>query len=200
MQLDEPVLVLDLSEGQKEALRAAYRALAGTSVRLMLATYFGGLGDNLELATGLPVAGLHVDLVRAPEQLDAVLSALGDDRTLSLGVVDGRNIWRADLSRCATLVERAVTVRGSDRVEVAPSCSLLHCPVDLDQETKLDDELKSWLAFATQKLEEVTALATATQRAGTPLPTALPRAMRQYGRGQLRCVSTIRRSRPVLRR
>lgn len=163
VQIDEPVLVLDLSEAQARALRAAYTALAGAGIRIMLATYFGGLRDNLKLAARLPVAGLHVDLVRAPDQLDAVLCELGDDRALSLGVIDGRNVWRADLSKCATFVERATRILGGDRVEVAPSCSLLHCPVDLDQEAKLDDELKSWLAFAKQKLREVNALATAAQ-------------------------------------
>ena len=166
VQIDEPVLVLDLSEAQARALRATYTALAGAGVRLMLATYFGGLRDNLKLAANLPVAGLHVDLVRAPEQLDAVLCEIGDDKTLSLGVIDGRNVWRADLGRCARLVERAGMILGGDRVEVAPSCSLLHCPVDLDQEAKLDDELRSWLAFAKQKLEEVSALATAASESG----------------------------------
>jgi 5-methyltetrahydropteroyltriglutamate--homocysteine methyltransferase len=132
--------------------------------KLMLATYFGALRDNTGLATALPVAGLHVDLVRAPEQLDPVLAALPADRVLSVGVIDGRNIWRADLERQLALVTRAWDAIGPDRLQVAPSCSLLHCPVDLAVETELDAELASWLAFSTQKLAEVAALTTAMRR------------------------------------
>lgn len=164
VQIDEPILACDLSPAQRAAPRTAYTELSASSLKIMLATYFGGLRDNRDLALGLPVAGLHIDLVRAPEQLDAVLSHLGEDRTLSIGVIDGRNVWRADLSRLAPAVQRAVTKLGSDRVEVAPSCSLLHSPVDLDQETKLDAELRSWLAFAKQKLAEVRTLATAADK------------------------------------
>ncbi len=161
VQIDEPILVCDLSPAQRLALRMAYTALSASILKIMLATYFGGLRDNHDLAIGLPVSGLHVDLVRAPDQLDPLLAHIGDNQTLSIGVIDGRNVWRADLSRLAPAVQRAVTALGSERVEVAPSCSLLHCPVDLDQEKKLDVELKSWLAFATQKLAEIRILATA---------------------------------------
>ncbi|WP_084396602.1 5-methyltetrahydropteroyltriglutamate--homocysteine S-methyltransferase [Henriciella aquimarina] len=160
VQIDEPVLVLDLSDRQKDAFKTAMQTLSAAGPKLMLATYFGGLGDNLSLATSLPVDGLHIDLVRAPEQLDDVLARIAD-RHLSLGLVDGRNVWRADLDSCLDLAERAVKAIGTDRVEIAPSCSLLHVPVDLDQEKTLDDELRSWLAFARQKLDEVAVLATA---------------------------------------
>lgn len=158
VQIDEPVLVLDLSDKQKAAFRTAYDLLGKAGPQILLTTYFGALRDNTELAASLPVAGLHIDLVRAPEQLDAVLAALPADKTISVGVVDGRNIWRTDLDKAFGLVSRAWDKVGPDRLEIAPSCSLLHSPVDLDSETKLDDELKSWLAFGKQKLAEIAAL------------------------------------------
>ncbi len=159
VQIDEPVLGMDLNTDQRQAMTAAYSELKSTGVKLMLATYFEGLHGNLPLAISLPVSGLHVDLVRAPRQLADVLQAMPDDRVLSLGVVDGRNVWRADLADCLHTVERAVATLGPHRVEVAPSCSLLHTPVDLTQETGLDPEIRSWMAYATQKLDEVAVLA-----------------------------------------
>lgn len=164
VQVDEPVLVLDLSPKQKAAFSRAYERLGAAGPKLMLTTYFGALLDNAELAAGLPVAGLHIDLVRAPEQLDAVLAALPEDKVLSVGVVDGRNIWRTNLDAAFGLVARAWDTVGPDRLEIAPSCSLLHTPVDLDGETNLDAELKSWLAFARQKLDEVTTLTLAQKQ------------------------------------
>src|SRR5690606_20131602 len=139
--------------------------------KILLTTYFGALRDNTELAATLPVAGLHVDLVRAPEQLDAVLAALPEDKLLSVGVVDGRNIWRTDLDAAFTRVSRVWDRIGPERLEIAPSCSLLHTPVDLDAETALDAELKSWLAFSKQKLAEVAALTLAMQK-GKPAARA----------------------------
>ncbi|MEQ9815745.1 MAG: 5-methyltetrahydropteroyltriglutamate--homocysteine S-methyltransferase [Azospirillaceae bacterium] len=160
VQIDEPILVLDLSEAEKAALKTAYERLArSASLKILVATYFEALGDNLDLAAGLPVAGLHVDLKRAPDQLGAVLDAIGGDTVLSVGVIDGRNIWRADLDQALEPVKTAVARLGAGRVQVAPSCSLLHSPIDLDNEEKLDAEFKSWLAFAKQKLREVTLLA-----------------------------------------
>ena len=162
VQIDEPILARDLTEGESQALRRTYEALSAKGLKILLATYFGALGDNLDLACSLPVDGLHLDLVRAPAQLDAVLATTGD-KTLSLGLIDGRNIWRADLSRALDLAETAVSALGPERIEIAPSCSLLHVPVDLTQETVLDEELKGWLAFARQKLDEVVALARAAE-------------------------------------
>src|SRR5262245_4180502 len=162
VQLDEPCLALDRSDAERAAYRAAYEALAKRAgkLKLMVATYFSGLGDNLDTALALPVQGLHVDLVRAPEQLGPLLAKWPKGgRVLSAGVIDGRNVWRADLEKATGLLERAAAKVGKDRLWVAPSCSLLHTPLDLDLETKLDAELKSWLAFAKQKLQEVVALA-----------------------------------------
>ncbi len=160
VQIDEPVLVADLDDGARAALKLAYAALAKAPVKIMLATYFGAVGDNLPTLASLPVAGVHIDLVRAPHQLDEVCKALGRECVLSLGVVDGRNIWKAALTDAERLIERARQLHG-DALMIAPSCSLLHVPVDLDTEARLDAELKDWLAFATQKLDEVVALAKA---------------------------------------
>jgi len=160
VQLDEPVLVSDLDEGAHAALRSAYAALAQAPVKILLATYFGALGDNLKTAAALPVAGLHIDLVRAPSQLAEVAKALPKERILSLGLINGRNIWKTALTDGERLIEEARTLHGG-RLFVGPSCSLLHSPVDLDTETKLDPELRGWLAFATQKLTEISALANA---------------------------------------
>ena len=107
-------------------------------------------GHNLVVAADLPVAGHHADLVRGRTELDKLLSALTKDRVLSLGVVEGRNIWRANLDDTFDLVEKALAVRGPDGLQIAPSCSLIHSPVDLVGESKLDAELRSWMAFATQ--------------------------------------------------
>ncbi|NRB57118.1 MAG: 5-methyltetrahydropteroyltriglutamate--homocysteine S-methyltransferase [Salinicola sp.] len=158
VQLDEPALVQDLPGEWQGAFESAYHKLQSTPVKLLVATYFGGLGDNLGLAVSLPVEGLHVDVVRAPQQLNAVLDRLPPYKVLSVGAIDGRNIWRADLARLAGELEDA-KARLGDRLWLAPSCSLLHVPVDLDNETRLDPELKSWLAFARQKLGEVVTLA-----------------------------------------
>ena len=160
VQIDEPCLALDLDDAARAAYADAYAPLAQAApgLSLLLATYFEGLRDNLDTAMALPVAAVHLDLVRAPDQLDAALDVAGD-KVLSLGVVDGRNVWRADLDGALAFLETAAARIGADRVMVAPSCSLLHAPLDLDLETTFDDELKSWLAFATQKLDEISALA-----------------------------------------
>ncbi|QNK02845.1 5-methyltetrahydropteroyltriglutamate--homocysteine S-methyltransferase [Dyella telluris] len=164
VQIDEPCLVLDQDGDDHAAYRKAYRALAdGNRPKLLLATYFGAPADNLPLVAELPVDGLHVDLVRAPEQLDAVLDALGEEKILSLGLVDGRNVWRADLDRALRTLRRAHDRFGGLRVQIAPSCSLLHVPVDVAVETSLPDDLRSWLAFATQKIGELRILANAVK-------------------------------------
>jgi len=161
VQLDEPCLALDRSDAERTAYRRAYQALAARAgkLRLLVATYFAGLGENLDTALALPVDGLHVDLVRAPGQLDPLLAKWPKGRVLSAGVIDGRNVWHADLAKARALLDRAAKTVGTNQLWVAPSCSLLHAPIDLDLETKLDPELKGWLAFAKQKLQEVVALA-----------------------------------------
>ncbi len=160
IQLDEPCLVLDLSKKDKEAFDYAYRAIADgvSGVKILVATYFEALLDNTQLAVSLPVTALHIDLVRAPEQLDEVLALIPAKLQLSLGVVDGRNVWKNDYEKSLSLINKALEKLGTDRIIVAPSCSLLHSPIDLDLETALDPEIKNWMAFAKQKLNEVSEL------------------------------------------
>jgi 5-methyltetrahydropteroyltriglutamate--homocysteine methyltransferase len=163
VQIDEPCLALDLDVAAKTALTAAYTEFARQvpGIRIMLASYFGDLGGNADLALGLPVAGLHLDLVRGPGQIETAAAKAPDDLVLSLGVIDGRNIWRADLSQILDLLDGIVATRPLDRLELAPSCSMLHVPIDLDQEEELDPDLKNWLAFSVQKIEELATLSKA---------------------------------------
>ncbi|MGH7155263.1 MAG: 5-methyltetrahydropteroyltriglutamate--homocysteine S-methyltransferase, partial [Acetobacteraceae bacterium] len=178
VQMDEPALVLDLEDKQRAAFRTAYTVLAKAAPRLKLlvAAYFGGLGKNLDAAIALPIAGLHVDLVRAPRQLDAVLARAPRDLTLSVGVVDGRNIWRADLG---VLLDRLEPLAASGRPFIlAPSCSLLHSPMDVALERDLDTEVAGWLAFAVQKLEELNTLATALDNGRASVADALAESAR----------------------
>ncbi|MCO6441742.1 MAG: 5-methyltetrahydropteroyltriglutamate--homocysteine S-methyltransferase, partial [Nitrococcus mobilis] len=173
VQIDEPILVCDLDAAWQTAFKAAYQQLAAQhSPKLLLTTYFGGLGDNLDLALRLPVGGVHVDLARAPEQLSEILSRFPEEKVLSAGVVDGRNIWRTDIEAWLEPLERAQEQLG-ERLWLAPSCSLLHVPVDLTGETRLDDELKSWLAFGVQKLEEVALLGRALREGRSSVAHAL---------------------------
>ncbi|ANN71500.1 5-methyltetrahydropteroyltriglutamate--homocysteine S-methyltransferase [Bordetella bronchialis] len=166
VQIDEPILALDLPAAWRDAYASTYAALSAAPVKVLLATYFDGLQDNLATAAALPVAGLHVDLVRAPEQLAPTLRAIGT-KVLSAGIVNGRNIWRTDLDAALRALAPARAALG-DRLWIAPSCSLLHVPVDLAHETDLDDELKSWLSFAVQKLDEVRTLARALDGSQEP--------------------------------
>ncbi len=161
LQLDEPCLVLDLDAPARAAYERAFARLSSgrERPRVLLATYYGALGDNGPLATASGFEGLHLDLVRAPEQLAPVLTALPSTQSLSAGVVDGRNIWRTDLDAAHARIRTAVRALGKERVMVAPSCSLLHVPVDLAAEPRLDPEIRTWCAFATQKLSEIRALA-----------------------------------------
>ena len=165
IQIDEPYLVTDLEPAYAAAYKTAYAELAKLPVKLMLTTYFGGLGDNLELATSLATAGLHIDLVRAPEQLAAVVAKLGKDQVLSLGLVEGRNIWLNDLEATHRTVTGVVEKLGADRVQIATSCSLLHTPYTTEDEHALDPRIKSWLSFSEQKLQELAALGQGSQAA-----------------------------------
>ncbi|MBS69091.1 MAG: 5-methyltetrahydropteroyltriglutamate--homocysteine S-methyltransferase [Pseudomonas sp.] len=160
VQIDEPILALDLPQDWKNAFERAYNLLQRAPLKKLVATYFGGLEDNLSLAAALPVDGLHIDLVRAPEQYPLILDWLPTYKVLSLGLVNGRNVWSCDLEKALELARHAAERLG-DRLWLAPSCSLLHSPVDLEREDRLDHELKGWLAFAVQKCAEVATLARA---------------------------------------
>ncbi|WP_028980268.1 5-methyltetrahydropteroyltriglutamate--homocysteine S-methyltransferase [Sporocytophaga myxococcoides] len=165
IQLDEPFLTMDLSDEEKKAYHLVYDQLRKKFpyLKIMVATYFDCTGDNLGLAVVLPIDALHVDLVRCPSQLNDILqtSFILSKTCLSLGVVDGRNIWINDFEKSLSFIQKAVEILGEDRVMIAPSCSLLHTPCDLDNEkdeTVLTAEIKQWMAFAKQKIEEVGAL------------------------------------------
>lgn len=163
IQVEEPFLALDPGSQAQNAFETAYQQLSNgkTSLKILLTTYFEGIEEQADLACRLPVDGLHVDLVEAPNQLDSILEELDDTTFLSLGLIDGRNIWKTDLEEAADMIERAKQAVGKDRLLIAPSSSLLHCPTDLKLETDekaLPAEVKSWMAFANQKLEELSLL------------------------------------------
>lgn len=175
VQIDEPYLALDVSEEAKRSFKVVYEKFAqsASDLKILLTSYFGDLGDNLDTVLKLPVAGLHLDLVRAPEQLAIVSLKASQDLTLSLGVIDGRNIWRADLEGILDKTEPIIEKRGKDKVILGPSCSLLHVPIDLDLEKDLDPHLKTWLAFATQKMDELVILGQALDSGRTSIQERL---------------------------
>lgn len=160
VQIDEPILVTELDDSWQQAFASTYRTLNTGRVKLLLATYFGSLEENLPLVAELPVQGVHLDVVNAWHEVEPLVTLLPSDRVVSLGVVNGRNIWRTDLNAVLDRLE-PLADKLTDRLWIAPSCSLLHVPADLEMETELDEEIKSWLAFARQKLEEVRLLAAA---------------------------------------
>lgn len=179
IQLDEPFLALNLTNKEREAITYVYNEINANfpNLKIVLANYFDCFGENLETALALPVDTLHLDLVRCPLQLDDILDSgkLAGNVNLSLGVVDGRNIWKNDFKKSLALIEKAVTALGENRILIAPSCSLIHSPCDLDLETNdstLTPEIKQWLAFAKQKIQEIALLksfATNEQQAATSL-------------------------------
>jgi len=154
VQIDEPVLALDLPEAWVNALKGAYEAIAPQHLQVLLATYFESVERHLPLLATLPINGLHLDLVRAPQQLAAALAHWPRNKVLSAGVIDGRNIWRADLRKVLAQL-KPLHEHWGHRLWLAPSCSLLHCPVDVSVELRLDSSVRSWLAFAVQKLDEL---------------------------------------------
>ncbi|MBV4456883.1 5-methyltetrahydropteroyltriglutamate--homocysteine S-methyltransferase [Pseudomonas sp. COR58] len=181
VQIDEPILTLDLPQAWKNAFERAYNILQYSPLKKLLATYFSGLEDNLGLAVSLPVQGLHIDAVRAPEQLGQVLDRLPTYKILSVGLVNGRNVWRCELEQALAQLQ-AAQERFGDNLWVSSSCSLLHSPVDVEREDKLDPELKRWLAFAVQKCGEIAVLRDALndpQAAGVQAALADSRAVAQ---------------------
>lgn len=162
LQIDEPILSLDLPQSWKAAFELAYNRLNSAGLNLLLATYFGPLGDNLGLVCQLPTAGLHVDLVRGPEQLDALIDRLPVYKVLSLGLVNGRNVWRTDLRSQLALLQ-SLPENLKKRVWVSASCSLLHSPMDVSAEQNWPANQKNWFAFARQKLDEIVWLGRAAQ-------------------------------------
>jgi 5-methyltetrahydropteroyltriglutamate--homocysteine methyltransferase len=172
VQIDEPILVTELSIDWLHAFRTAYHDLKSAKVKLLLATYFGQLMENQHLAANLPVAGLHIDAVNGRDDVLPVLNMLPPHKVLSLGVINGRNIWKTDLDAVLDWLE-PLAERLGGRLWIAPSCSLLHVPVDLASEKNLDVQVKSWLAFALQKLEELQVLAGALRHGRLSVRDAL---------------------------
>ena len=159
VQIDEPILVTELSVELKKAFEISYAKLNNPKLKILLATYFGSLQDNLETISKLPITGLHIDAVNGGAEVDAVISKMSG-KVISLGVVNGRNIWKSDLNAILDWVEPIAKKLG-DNLWIAPSCSLLHVPVDLSSEKKLDSEISSWLAFAIEKIKEIEVITTA---------------------------------------
>lgn len=170
IQFDEPFLALDITDNAKEAYLKVYSELRKQfpKLKFIIATYFEGLKNNASLAASLPTDILHIDLVRNPEQLDEVLESIPDNVGLSLGVVDGRNIWKNDYEKSLSFIKKTIEKLGTERVFIAPSSSLLHSPCDLEFETNLDPEIKNWLAFAKQKVKEVVDLKELASNTETP--------------------------------
>ncbi|MCH9664177.1 MAG: 5-methyltetrahydropteroyltriglutamate--homocysteine S-methyltransferase [Gammaproteobacteria bacterium] len=164
VQIDEPILALDLENNWHSAFETTYQSLATRSVRIMLATYFGSVEHNLDLIAKLKTEGVHLDLVHGSDQLDRACSALNMDTVLSLGLVNGRNIWISDIAACAHTASKAAQTFKT--MWMAPSCSLLHSPYDVTGENKLDASVKSWLSFAVQKLDEIVLLRNLVTRRG----------------------------------
>jgi 5-methyltetrahydropteroyltriglutamate--homocysteine methyltransferase len=163
IQFDEPFLTLDLSQNEQQVYKDTYKQIRKEFpyLKIMLATYFESLDNNTALAASLPIDTLHIDLVRAPQQLDEVISHLPGKTILSLGVVDGRNVWKNDFEASLAIIAKAREKLGDDRVWISPSCSLIHSPCDLRNETNEDvltGQVKQWLAFARQKVNEVVLL------------------------------------------
>ncbi|MDX6181420.1 5-methyltetrahydropteroyltriglutamate--homocysteine S-methyltransferase [Flavobacterium sp. Fl-77] len=165
IQLDEPFLALNLTDKERKTFTEVYNEIniRFPRIKIILANYFDCFGENLETVLALPVHTLHLDLVRCPAQLDDILESgqLAPSVSLSLGVVDGRNIWKNDFKHSLALIQKATAALGENRILVAPSCSLIHSPCDLDLETNeatLTPEIKQWLAFAKQKINEIVLL------------------------------------------
>lgn len=172
LQIDEPALVTELDAEWQAAVIQIYQQLQKRSFKVIVATYFGQLQDNLRLACELPVDGLHLDAINAKDEIEQAIDLLGNNKVLSLGIINGRNIWINDLNSTLDWLEPIHQHMG-ERLWLAPSCSLLHVPVDLNSEENLDDEVKSWLCFAVQKLDELSTLACALNNGRDSVADAL---------------------------
>lgn len=159
VQIDEPILVTELSVELQKAFVTSYTKLNNPKINILLATYFGSLQDNLETISKLPIAGLHIDAINGRAEVEAVIAKMSG-KVISLGVINGRNIWKSDLNTILDWLEPIAEKMG-DNLWIAPSCSLLHVPVNLSSEKKLDSEITSWLAFAIDKIKEIEVITTA---------------------------------------
>lgn len=160
LQIDEPMLCTDLNDNTRDLYRTVYKEIRNEfpNLKILLTTYFSSLGENESLVAGLPVNAVHLDLVRAPGQMNTFLEKVPDDMLISLGLVDGRNIWKNDFAKSLRFINDAIEKIGEERIMIAPSCSLIHSPIDLDlenDENTLPAEIKDWMAFSRQKLSEI---------------------------------------------
>lgn len=172
LQIDEPILVTELEPQWQQAFNKAYYRIQTNEIKLLLTTYFGQLQENLQLTCKLPVAGIHIDTINAKEEVNKIIDWLPSHKILSLGVIDGRNIWKTDLNNCLDWLE-PIAKKLSNRLWLAPSCSLLHVPVDLSIEKKINPDIKNWLAFALQKLEELSIIKQALNEGRNSVKEAL---------------------------
>ena len=165
IQFDEPAFALDLTADEQSLLHQAYSSFsrAAPELKLLVATYFNNLGDNLDTFARLPAHGLHVDLTKAAKEFRDLISQLDSKKILSLGIVDGRNIWHTDYQKSLEIIRHTVSFLGEERVWIAPSCSLLYVPFSLRFEQKLNPEIKSWLSFAEEKLTELSEIRQASE-------------------------------------
>jgi 5-methyltetrahydropteroyltriglutamate--homocysteine methyltransferase len=169
MQIDEPFLAMDTDEDTRELFRIVYREIRNEfpKLKILIATYFEGLRENTETALSLPVDAVHIDLVRAPSQLIPVLGKLPAEMKLSLGIIDGRNIWKNDFTKSLRLIRTALDKVGSEKLMLAPSCSLIHSPIDIEAENDektLPPAVREWMSFAKQKISEVVSLSQLSSR------------------------------------
>ncbi len=158
LQLDEPILTLELPNEWKEAYLDAYKKLNFNHINILLGTYFGSVQENLELINSFPIQGLHIDLCSAPDQLESIINHFSNKKILSAGVINGRNIWKSDIYKITSNL-KYLKKHFEENLWISSSCSLLHSPVDLDNEKSLDKEIKSWLSFAKQKTFEIKLIA-----------------------------------------
>ena len=172
IQVDEPILVTELNQAWRHAFELSYHRLQANAPKLLLTTYFGELKENLQLACTLPTAGLHIDAIIGKKEIKQIVDWLPKHKVLSLGVINGRNIWKTDLNKTLDWLE-PISEKFQDRLWLAPSCSLLHVPVDLESEKNLDAEVKQWLAFAIQKLDELQVLKSALNNGRSSVAIAL---------------------------
>ena len=172
IQIDEPILAVDAGDAWINAFADVYKELANTGVRIIIGTYFASVAEHVKLLSSLPVHGVHIDCVRAPEQLAVFAEQFPTSKVLSVGLVDGRNVWRANLNKIIDTLE-PVKAKFQNNLWIAPSCSLLHSPQDLAVEEKLDAEIKSWMAFAAQKLVELGNIKQALEHGKNSIQAAL---------------------------
>jgi 5-methyltetrahydropteroyltriglutamate--homocysteine methyltransferase len=172
VQIDEPILVTELEPQWVQAFDKAYHRIQTSAVKLLVTTYFSQLQENLQLLCKLPVAGIHIDAINARDEVNKVIDWLPSHKILSIGIIDGRNIWKTDLNSCLDWLE-PIAKKLADRLWLAPSCSLLHVPVDLSIEEKINPKVKNWLAFAIQKLEELAVITRALNEGRDSVRVAL---------------------------